>query len=118
MRCFKFARDLSGKTTFRARADPFAQNWVDLNGVVDGHIPLARKPLTFANVFGPTVSLGSLQYIARKVKNVESIAKMQQNVRYSCYDFFVFNFVFVHVCYLHYVILYRKNNNNMFVSKC
>ena len=82
LRCFRITKGLNGKTLFQARADPFAESWVDLHGNVDGHIPLCLKPLTFKNVFGDNASMDGLAYTAHKLKNFENIAKMQHNVRY------------------------------------
>ena len=51
--------------TFRQKKTVFHKNWVDLDLNIDGHIPLALKPLTYANVW--KVDLRSLLYIAPRV---------------------------------------------------
>ena len=56
-------------TKFQAKMTVFHKNWVNLDQTVDGHIKLAKMPLTFENVFGPQVDRASLDYVASRVKN-------------------------------------------------
>ena len=74
---------LSFSTMMQCRKDVFHKDWVDLEGRIGVSIPLAKKKLSFKNVFGMK-DLSTLNYTARKLTCSDSkrnpIREMQVNV--------------------------------------
>jgi hypothetical protein len=76
-------------TMFQARLTVFHPDWTDLEGNIEGHIPLCKKPLSFENLFGSPkkpMDLSTLNYIANAVpvpvngKGKDQIAEMTNGV--------------------------------------
>jgi hypothetical protein len=63
-------------TYHKVRLSPLSLRWTDLHDNIDGHISLALKPLTFANVFGTHTY--HLDYVAEATRVTDTSDPLHQ----------------------------------------